>query len=253
MDLRSIVGSRRSYGPDVRHVGGLQRRRRPVLRSRALPRLYSSPDGVNWTRLANQPGGAVLSTGACPPQSASNNHGCPIYRGEITSVCALETGARVCNPARNEMYAWYVFAANRHDDGWGHMAEPGRRNFMDRDLRSRHNECGDSEGCGVQQGTYNLELLAVPFGAATNLYAGALNLYKCSISATLNPTCTSSPFMNLTHVYGCVPISAPAHVHPAQHAMAYMISELTAATRETRCSSSPMTAVSTVRWMDLWP
>ena len=29
--------------------------------------------------------------------------------------------------------------------------------------------------------------------------------------------------MNLTHVYGCIPISAPSHVHPDQHAMAYMI------------------------------
>ena len=185
---------------------------------------YSSPDGVNWTRLADQPGGAVLNTSACPPKSASNNYGCPIYRGEITSVCALETGTQVCNPARNEMYAWYVYlAANgttldggiwQSLDGgasWTAISEAGITN------------CGDPEGCGVQQGTYNLELLAVPFGTATDLYAGALNLYKCSISATLNPTCASLPFMNLTHVYGCVPISAPAHVHPAQHAMAYMI------------------------------
>jgi len=185
---------------------------------------YSSPDGVNWTRLANQPGGAVLSTSACPPQSVSNNYACPIFRGEITSVCALETGTQVCDPSRNEMYAWYVYlAANgatmdggiwQSLDGgtsWTAISEAGITN------------CGDPEGCGVEQGTYNLELLAVPYGAATDLYAGALNLYKCSISATLNPTCASSPFMNLTHVYGCVPISAPAHVHPAQHAMAYMI------------------------------
>jgi hypothetical protein len=33
---------------------------------------YSSPDGVIWTRLANQPGGALLSAAACPPQSTSN-------------------------------------------------------------------------------------------------------------------------------------------------------------------------------------
>jgi len=59
---------------------------------------YTSPDGVGWIRLANQPGGAVLSTSAGPPQSASNNYACPIYRGEITVV-----------PTRNEMYVWYVW------------------------------------------------------------------------------------------------------------------------------------------------
>lgn len=47
---------------------------------------YSSPDGVTWTRLANQPGGAVLGTATCPPQSTSNNYACPIYRGEITVI-----------------------------------------------------------------------------------------------------------------------------------------------------------------------
>jgi len=173
---------------------------------------YSSPDGVNWTRLANQPGGAVLSTSACPPQSASNNYSCPIYRGEITAV-----------PTRNEMYVWYVYvnAYGATVDGgiwqsvnggasWTSISENGITN------------CGDILGCGIEQGTYDLALLAVPNGGATDLYAGSVNLYKCAIS-TLNPTCTSTPFMNLTHVYGCIPISAPAHVHPDQHAMAYMI------------------------------
>jgi hypothetical protein len=47
---------------------------------------YSSSDGTHWTRLAAQPGGILLSTAACPPLSASNNDGCPIYRAEITAV-----------------------------------------------------------------------------------------------------------------------------------------------------------------------
>jgi large repetitive protein len=51
--------------------------------------IYSSPDGVTWTRLANQPGGALLSAAACPPQSVSNNYSCPIYRAEITIVPGL--------------------------------------------------------------------------------------------------------------------------------------------------------------------
>jgi len=174
---------------------------------------YSSPDGMTWTRLTTQPGGTALSTSACPPQSTANNQTCPIYRGEITVV-----------PARNEMYAWYIYlSANGSpvDGGiwqslnggasWTAISDTGITN------------CGDVEGCGVEQGAYNLELLAVPNGAtATDLYAGAINLYKCGIS-TLNPTCTSTPFLNLTHTYGCDPIAAPSHVHPDQHALGYMI------------------------------
>jgi len=122
------------------------------------------------------------------------------------------------------MYVWFVSlnsAGDPVDQGiwqstnsgssWTQMSDSGILN------------CGDSDGCGVQQGFYNLELLAVPNGAsATDLYAGAINLYKCSINAS-NPTCSGVPFMNLTHVYGCDPLSALAHVHPDQHALAYTI------------------------------
>ncbi len=173
---------------------------------------YSSPDGVNWARLAVQPGGSTLSTAACPPQSTSNNYGCPIYRAELSVV-----------PGRNEMYAWIVYlstAGNPVDGGiwlssnggasWSSISDSGITN------------CGDFDGCGVQQGAYNLELLAVPNGGATDLYAGAVNVYKCSITAQ-NPTCAAVPFLNLTHVYGCAPIGAPAHVHPDQHALTYAI------------------------------
>ncbi|HTW58599.1 MAG TPA: hypothetical protein VMD99_10730 [Terriglobales bacterium] len=172
---------------------------------------YSSPDGVNWTRLATQPGGSALSPAACPPQSTSNSYACPIYRGEITVV-----------PGRNEMYAWYIYlSGGEPTDGgiwqslnggssWNAISDTGITN------------CGDIDGCGVQQGAYNLELQAMPNGAGTDLYAGAINLYKCSINSQ-NPVCTSPSFLNLTHVYGCDPLAAPSHVHPDQHALAYMI------------------------------
>jgi hypothetical protein len=173
---------------------------------------YSSSDGTTWTRLPVQPGGTLLNTGSCPPLSTSNNYGCPFYRAEITAV-----------PGRNEMYAWFIYlsATGETVDGkiwqstnggtsWNEIVDDGITN------------CGDVYGCGVQQGAYDLELLAVPNGAATDLYAGAVNLYKCGIT-TQNPVCGVTPFMNLTHVYGCAPIAAPAHVHPDQHALAYMI------------------------------
>jgi hypothetical protein len=74
----------------------------------------------------------------------------------------------------------------------------------------------------VEQGTHDLALLAVPDGAGTELYAGAVNLYKCEIN-TQNSACGAAPFMNLTHVYGCSPAAASSHVHPGQHALASII------------------------------
>ena len=172
---------------------------------------YSSPDGLTWTRLANQPGASgVLSTTACPQNYSTS---CPIYRGEITVV-----------PGRNEMYVWFVSTDadnNLVDQGIWQSTNGGASWVQISD--SGIVNCGDVNGCGVEQGFYNLELLAVPDGtAATDLYAGAINLYKCSITS-INPSCSGTPFINLTHVYGCSPIGAPAHVHPDQHAMAYAI------------------------------
>jgi hypothetical protein len=172
---------------------------------------YSSPDGLTWTRLANQPGAAgALSTAACPQNYSTT---CPIYRGEITVV-----------PGRNEMYVWFVSLSSSGDpvdQGIWQSTNGGASWTAIND--SGIIVCGDSYGCGVAQGTYNLELLAVPNGTtATDLYAGAINVYKRSINSS-NSTCSSMPFLNLTHVYGCTPLSALAHVHPDQHALAYAI------------------------------
>jgi hypothetical protein len=173
---------------------------------------YSSGDGTHWTRLAAQPGGAVLSTAACPPQSTSNSYACPIYRAEITLV-----------PGRNEMYAWFIYFSSTGNpvDGGIWQSSSGGASWT-AISGSGITNCGDFDGCGVQQGAYDLELLALPNGSDTDLYAGAINLYKCGIAAQ-NPACGASPFMNLTHVYGCDPIAAPAHVHPDQHALAYAL------------------------------
>ena len=180
---------------------------------------YSSPDGLAWTLLPTQPGApGLLSPTACPPNYSTT---CPLFRGEITVV-----------PGRNETYVWFTSPDtndNPVDQGiwqslnggstWTEISDSG---IVD---------CGDLEGCGVQQGFYDLELLAVPdcangaetcSGNPTDLYAGAINLYKCSITS-INPNCANTPFLNLTHVYGCDPLGAPAHVHPDQHALAFSI------------------------------
>jgi hypothetical protein len=177
--------------------------------------LYSSPDGVTWTRLASQPG-ALLSTSACPPISSSNGFACPLYRAEITSI-----------PGRNELYVWIIsldWNGNALDGGIWQSLNGGSSwtTINDGGIIA----CLDAFGCGVEhgveQGSYNLELMAMPNGSATDLYAGAINIYKCSINSA-NPTCNTAGFLNLTHALGCDPIAAPAHVHPAQHALAFAL------------------------------
>jgi hypothetical protein len=168
---------------------------------------YSSGDGASWSRLPNQPGGG-LTTSACPANPSSSS--CPIYRGEIAVV-----------PGRNEMYVWYVDANNFDQGIW--TSSNGGSTWVQIDDAGIIN-CGDQYGCGTGQGTYDLELAAVPNGSSgvTDLYAGAVNLYKCEITIA-SPTCSgtgSNTFLNLTHVYGC---SAIAKVHPAQHSISFLV------------------------------
>ncbi len=165
---------------------------------------YSSADGSHWSRLTNQPGPG-LSLALCPTTPSGN---CPIYRGEITSVAG-----------RNEMYAWYV-DVNDTDEGIWKTTNGG--NSWTQISTTAIDSCGDAlGGCGTENGAYNLTLSAVANGAtATDLYAGAVNLYKCSINSQ-SLTCSGpNTFLNLTHVFGCSPnFGTLAHVHPAQHAI----------------------------------
>jgi hypothetical protein len=170
--------------------------------------VYVSGDGVTWQRLNNQPGG--LSASSCP--ASPSNASCLLYRGEFAVV-----------PGRNEMYFWYVDGNNTDrliwqtkdaGDSWTQLNDDGITN------------CGDTlGGCGTEQGIYNLELAALPDGEVTDLYAGAVNLYKCRITSA-SPGCNGSApdtFINLTHAYGCPPdFGSIAHVHPNQHALAFL-------------------------------
>src|SRR3954452_11012232 len=121
------------------------------------------------------------------------------------------------------MYVWYVSVSPAGSilDGGIWQTLNGGRSWSSVSGTGIQN-CGDVEGCGVQQGIYDLSLAAVPNVADTDLYAGAVNIYKCTVKPS-NPGCSVQPFINLTHVYGCSPIAAPAHVHPAQHAIASIV------------------------------
>ena len=182
--------------------------------------VYSSTNGQSWTRLANQPNATQLGTANCPAQIPIGGSSCPVYRGQLAVV-----------PGRNEMYFWFVsltagpdgtqvvdegiWRSTEGGNSWAQMDETGIAN------------CGDpgNNGCGVDQGYYNLEIAALPDGAATDLYAGAVNLFKCALT-TGGTTCSTldsnypNQWINLTHVYGC---SSIARVHPDEHGLAFTI------------------------------
>ena len=183
--------------------------------------LYSSTDGQHFTRLTTQPF-AGLAAASCP--ASQNNATCQVYRSEFAVV-----------PGRNEMYVWIV---DLQPDIHQHLVEVDRGIWRTTNGGTAWTQisetgitsCGDSafgannSGCGVEQGTYNLELaaVAVPNSTTTDLYAGTVNIYKCTL-ASGGTSCTQGNWLNLTHVYGCSPLGAPAHVHPDQHGLAFMV------------------------------
>ncbi len=169
--------------------------------------VYSSSDGATWTRLVNQPANITLTN--CPSTTSS---GCPLYRAEMAIV-----------PGRDEMYVW-IYNSSENDIGIFQTKDGGQTAWTQISTAGI-DTCGPEQGCGNDssgQGTYNIALAAVPNGGATDLYAGGVNQYKCAIDPTLNPTCATSPFLNLTHVYGCNPTANIAHVHPDEHGVDFL-------------------------------
>jgi hypothetical protein len=180
--------------------------------------LYTSADGVTFTRAADQgtASGVVVQPAAfinltnCP-SSPVNLETCPIYRGQVALV-----------PGRDEMYVWFVGSQTTPVDGGIYKSTDGGVTWTALNVWGIEN-CGDSEGCGTEQGDYNLVLTAVPNGSSTDVYAGAINIYRCQVSVA-NPTCSTKPFVNLTHVYGCSPTGSFSKVHPDQHAADFLVS-----------------------------
>jgi len=174
---------------------------------------YASSNGSVWNRLPAQPGVALTAVN-CPVTPTSG--GCPLYRAELAVA-----------PGRNEMYSWFMSldsSGDEVDEGIWETSDGGT-DWTPLDTTGIAS-CGDQIGCGMGDGAYNLALSAVPDGAATDLYAGTVNLYKCRITSLQQSTITcggsGNQFLNLTHAFGCPPdIASIAHVHPYQHAIAF--------------------------------
>lgn len=173
--------------------------------------IFSSTDnGATWHKLAIQPG---LITAANCPASGGSLANCPLYRGELAVT-----------PGRNEMFFWFVDVNEANQSVW--VTRDGGATWTDLGAGGQMNAPGCTDtlgggpaGCGTDQGSYNLELAAVPNGTGTDLYAGAINVFKCQLGANSTAACN---WLNTTHVYGCSPLASLAHVHPDQHALDFM-------------------------------
>ena len=163
---------------------------------------YSSPDGITWTRLTHQPG-TGLTAAACPASPASS--ACPLFRGALAvQPLTGDTFALTVDSADNDAGLYQDTCALT-----GTACASATVQFATR-LNAAPLETGSGSTVIAQAG-YNLELLATPLAGDTALYAGTIDLYRCTLAAgcTLRNTTDAEN--------GCL---YPAGVAPAQHALA---------------------------------
>jgi hypothetical protein len=161
---------------------------------------YQSPDGVTWTRLADQPG-AGLTTVLCPTNPGiPGDEGCPIYRGALA-----------VNPQTGDTFAWTVDLDNQ-DQGFLWQDQCGLSvssctnktiTFAQQWSTTKLDVTGTTT---IANGNYNLTLAAVPSSQDTLVLAGANDLWKCSLAmgcvwrnTTNSTTCMSAQVGEFQH------------------------------------------------------
>ena len=171
---------------------------------------YESADGVTWTRLAHQPG-TGLTTTACPTApGTTGSAACPIFRGALAvqattgDIFALTVDS---NNRRSGSVAGRLCAVryklhqyDSHLQQTIAVVATGDRQWQYCDSAGRLQPCAG--GGAVRTAVRRRTRL---------LYAGTLDLYRCSLAAG----CVLRNTTNAAN--GC---AAPAQVAPAQHAIA---------------------------------
>jgi hypothetical protein len=167
---------------------------------------YQSSDGINWVRMAAQPG-ANLTAANCPTNAGqTGSTGCPIFRGTLA-----------VNPQTGDTFAWTVDEFNQDQGLWqdqcaitGGACDSPNVAFA-RQWNTQALESSTSEGVAtIANGDYNLALAAVPAGLGqgedTRLLAGANDLWKCSLTqgcawrnTTNATTCMSAQVAEYQH------------------------------------------------------
>jgi hypothetical protein len=162
---------------------------------------YQSPDGVTWTRLANQPGVNLTAT-MCPTNEGSTGSpACPILRGALA-----------VQPVTGDTFAITVDVNNLDQGLWRDVC-----NLASGVCASSTVAFGTQIGDGALESTgnttipeadYDLYLAAAPYQGDTLLFAGTTDIYRCSLAA-------GCVWRNTTHAATC----ASAEVAWSQHAV----------------------------------
>jgi hypothetical protein len=166
---------------------------------------FESADGANWTRLTHQPGPG-LTAAACPPATANY----------ATSACPIFRGALAVQPVTGDIFALTVDSSNRAAGFYQDVCAASGTSCASNTvlfanaLNATPLETSASSPV-ISQGDYNLALAAAPSGSDTILYAGTIDLYRCSLAAG----CTLRNTTNAQN--GCL---NRAKVAPSQHAIA---------------------------------
>ena len=167
---------------------------------------YQSSDGTKWTRMTAQPG-AGLTQRMCPTNPGlTGSIACPIFRGALA-----------VNPVTGDTFAWTVDFFNQDQGLWQDACavSNGRCNSQSVVFGQRWStvalESDSSLGAAtIANGDYNLTIAAVPSAQDTLLFAGANDLWKCSLATGCN-------WRNTTNAMTCM----AAQVAPYQHALGW--------------------------------
>ncbi len=163
---------------------------------------YQSSDGVTWTRMAAQPS-AGLTTQMCPSNLGQiGSIACPIYRGALA-----------VNPQTGDTFAWTVDLNNQDQGIWqdqcdlsGGVCSNPTITFATQ-WNTAPLETSTLQGAAtILDGDYNLTLSAVPSQQDTLVFAGANDLWKCSLAmgcvwrnTTNSTTCMSAQVAEYQH------------------------------------------------------
>ncbi|HYX69602.1 MAG TPA: sialidase family protein, partial [Terriglobales bacterium] len=184
---------------------------------------FSTDGGQTWNRT---PDAGTATIASCPSTTSS---ACKMFRGQLA-----------VQPATGDLYLVYVSGDNSSTDT---VATIFRANFTGNQVASWTSisnagiqTCGDgpggnsiSDGCGASQGFYDLYIAAAPNGSGTDLYFGAVNLFKCKLansSQTCNAASTlgaGNAWLNITHVYNQNCGTSYQTMHPDNHALGFVV------------------------------